>query len=126
MRACVTLPTIALASGLKFAHVQSDLTAGDGEVTGRYSVTRGGVMLLEHCGEPIALVCGNDDRGKAWAGDGFIVTAHRADSGQTTYMHSTTSSTEKRLGIADLGYMDKRVAAKSVLDQARALCIHKQ
>lgn len=109
-------------NGLVFARGFGDerANAPATAVSGLFEVNRGGVLLMEADRTPVALICGNGTHG-SWTGGGFIVTAHVVGSGSIRYMFSTTSGTDRRLGLERMTYSGKIEVARSVLDQARPL-----
>lgn len=111
---------IITANGLAFAHARTAERDIPGEVTGLYDVRRGGVLLTERDGSPIALACGNDDSGRAWRGSGFFVTVSRHED-RLWFAYSTTTQTQHRLGLQRATASQEQEIAHALLDQAREL-----
>lgn len=100
-------------NNFRFAHI-SKLSKGAApqaqaeNIHGFYSRDARGVHLYKPSGELEAYLVANQHQGY------FAVTAYMAPSGQTRYMHSTCSTTERWLALEGLGLQDQRDAIKGI------------
>ena len=84
-------------NGKKYARNNDEFTSSlfdaGGTCNGFYKRIRGGIQLFDMQRQIAAFIVDKPNARR------FVVTAHRTENGRTRYMHATTMSTEKWLGI---------------------------
>ena len=73
------------------------LFEGPTTARGTFKILKGGIMFRDGQGVPEAFLVTNP------FGENFFVSCHVTESGKTRYMHSTTSESDRILGIGDYG-----------------------
>lgn len=99
-------------NGVKFASNEKEfvnsLFDSDGTCYGYYKKLKKGIRLLDHNKNIFAFIVNNG------YGERFIVSASNTEKG-IRYMYSTTTETDKLLGLDKLGYRQKIEECEKIL-----------